>query len=72
MLFTGNCDVSVPEEKIQKDHQLRPRRLRRSTAVHKSVSSGEQPLAGVELPGAIPFSDEGTLIGADSQKTIIG
>lgn len=72
LLCTGDCDAAVPEEKIQKDEHLRPQRLRRRTAIRNAVSSGGHSLAGVELLGAIAFSDEGTLIGADIQKTIIG
>ena len=72
LLCTNEGDVASPEEKSQKDDHLRPQRLRRRAAVRNAVSSGEQPLAGVELTGAMPFSDEGTLIGADIQKITIG
>ena len=68
LLRTNEGAVDSPEEKIQKDHHLRPRRLRRSSVVRNTVNSGEHSLTGVELTGAIPFSDEGTLIGADIQK----
>ena len=72
LLRTNEGAVDSPEEKIQKDHHLRPRRLRRSAAVRYAANSGGHSLVGIELPGAIPFSDEGTLSGADIQKTTIG
>ena len=68
MLCTNDGTVALPEEECQKANHLRPRRLRRSTVVRNTVNSGEHSLTGVELTGAIPFSDEGTLIGADIQK----
>jgi hypothetical protein len=50
--------VLPPEENIQKDHHLRPPRLRRTSASHHAASSGEHSLPGVELPGTTPSSDE--------------
>ncbi|MPN04625.1 hypothetical protein SDC9_151870 [bioreactor metagenome] len=50
------AEAFPPEEKIQKEHHLRPRRLRRSTAARNASSSGQHSLIGVELPGAIRFS----------------
>ena len=44
---------ALPEEKIQKDDHLRPRRLRRSTAVRNITSSGGHSLAGTELSGTV-------------------
>ena len=41
-----------PEEIIQKDHYLRPPRLRRSTAGRIAFSSGQHSLIGGELSGA--------------------
>ena len=49
----------VPEEIIKKDHHLRPRRLRRSSAAGKSMSSGEHSLVGSELVGITTFSGKG-------------
>ena len=48
--------VSLPEEILQKDHYLRPTRLRRNTAAGKSMSPGEHSLAGTELAGTTFFS----------------
>ena len=43
---------SLPEENLPKDDHLRPRRLRRSSAAHRALSSGQHSLPGVELAGA--------------------
>ena len=50
--------VSLPEEILQKDHHLRPRRLRRSSATRHASSSGQHSLPGAELAGASLSSDE--------------
>ena len=52
--------VSLPEEILQKDHHLRPPRLRRSWAAGKSTSSGEHSLAGTEYFCIGRSSDEGS------------
>ena len=41
---------SLPEEIAQKNHHLRPQRLRRSSAAENSMSSGEHSLAGGKRP----------------------
>ena len=51
--------VSLPEEILQKDYHLRPRRLRRNTAAGKSTSSGQHSLPGAELAGTTLFSGKG-------------
>ena len=40
--------VLLPENNTQKDHHIRPLRLRRTTAVHHTSSSGQHSLAGVQ------------------------
>ena len=50
--------VLSPEENIQKDHHLRPPRLRRSSAARHAASSGQHSLAGVDFAGASLSSDE--------------
>ncbi len=57
---------SLPEEKSQKDYYLRPRRLRRSSAVRRASSSGEHSLTGVEIAGAVCLPMSRLLIGAGS------
>ena len=47
-----------PEENIQKDHHLRPPRLRRTSASHHASSSGEHSLPRVDLHGTTTSSDE--------------
>ena len=56
---------SLPEEIAQKNHHLRPRRLRRTTAARNASSSGEHSLAGAELAGTPPLPMSGPLIGAE-------
>ena len=51
--------VSLPEVILQKDHHLRPRRLRRNTVAGKSTSSGQHSLPEAELAGASLFSGKG-------------
>ena len=48
-----------------KDHHLRPRRLRRSTATRKTSSSGQHSLPGVELAVAVCLPMSTPLIGAE-------
>ena len=57
---------SLPENNIQKDHHLRPLRLRRSTVTENQPSSGEHSLIGVGLLGAICPPIRRALIGASS------
>ena len=56
---------SLPEEIAQKNHHLRPPRLRRSSASRNASSSGEHSLAGAELAGTPPLPMSGPLIGAE-------
>ena len=48
----------LSEENIQKDHHLRPQQLRRSSAAHNAIYSGQHSLPGAELAGATTTSDE--------------
>ena len=57
---------SLPEEIAQKNHHLRPQRLRRSSAVRRASSSGEHSLAGVDLAGAVCLPMSLPFIGAGS------
>jgi hypothetical protein len=57
---------SLPEEKSQKDHHLRPRRLRRSSASRNASSSGEHSLTGVEIAGTVCLPMSSLLIRAGS------
>ena len=56
---------SLPEENTQKDHHLRPPRLRRRTITENLLSSGEHSLTGAELAGAVCLPMSALLIGAD-------
>ena len=56
--------AALPEEELPKDYHLRPLRLRRSTASHNVLSSGEHSLTGVDLAGAVCLSMNDALIGA--------
>jgi hypothetical protein len=67
----GSFFVSSPEEESPKDDQLRPRRIRRSTADRSTVSSGQHSFAGVGLSGASCTPMSKLLTGADDQETSI-
>ena len=55
---------SLQENNIQKDHHLRPLRLRRRTVTENQPSSGQHSLPGVGLLGAICPPIRRALIGA--------
>ena len=55
-----------PEENIQKNHHLRPLRLRRSSPARHALSSGEHSLTGVNFAGAVYLMVIDALIGAGS------
>ena len=48
----------LSEDNITKDQHLRPTRLRRSSAAHNAIYSGQHSLPGAELAGATTTSDE--------------
>ena len=49
---------ALPEENTPKDNHLRPQQLRRSSAAHNAIYSGQHSLPGAELAGATTTSDE--------------